>query len=349
MSLTIHHGDALAVLRTLPDASVNCCVTSPPYYGLRDYGVDGQIGLEKTPAEYIARLVDVFREVRRALADNGTLFVNVGDSYASGKGSCNNPGGGVTSLSGHADLKEAGAYKLHRGNKSDLDAQGLKPKDLIGIPWMLAFALRDDGWWLRQDIIWAKPNPMPESVKDRCTKAHEYIFMLSKSARYFYDSAAVAEVAINGELLHRGYDKPGILNGTASRNGRVAPSARDNFRRTTKEADVPGQSMRQHRENRKDTFRTDTRNRRSVWTLATLPTPEAHFATYPIELPELCIRAGCPEGGVVLDPFTGAGTTALACLKNGRRFVGVELNAEYIQIAHARARKYYPLLCEVSA
>lgn len=316
VTFTIHHGCALAVLRTMPEASVNCCVTSPPYYGLRDYGVTGQIGLERTPAEYIIKLVDVFREVRRVLTPDGTLWVNVGDSYASGGRKTRDPGQSTI----HPAFK---SEDFKSGNLRPSDPEGVKPKDLIGIPWMLAFALRDDGWYLRQDIIWSKPNPMPESVKDRCTKAHEYVFMLSKSARYWWDAGAIREPALD----------TGRING---RDGRDEPDG----------ARPPGSRPR-------TLARIDYtelgRNKRSVWTLATLPTPEAHFATFPIELPELCIRAGCPTDGVVLDPFAGAGTTGLACLKNGRRFVGIELKAEYIEIAHARARKYYPLLVEVTA
>lgn len=302
----------------MPEASVNCCVTSPPYYGLRDYGVAGQIGLERTPAEYIIKLVDVFREVRRVLTPDGTCWVVVGDSYNARpeqRKATNKPG-------------EKQATSVGSIGAPSRSVEGLKPKDLIGIPWMLAFALRDDGWYLRQDIIWAKLNPMPESVKDRCTKAHEYVFMLSKSARYSYDSEAIAEASVENSIkkfTDNGRDKQrGHRRRHAGFNGRYAETLARNG--------VP-----------------ETRNRRSVWTLATFPTPEAHFATFPIELPELCIRAGCPEGGTVLDPFAGAGTTGLACLKNGRRFVGIELKAEYIEIARARARKYYPLLVGATA
>ena len=301
----IQHGDALAVLRTLPEASVQCCVTSPPYYGLRDYGVEGQIGLEKTPDEFIARLVAVFSEVRRVLKPDGTLWVNIGDSYANdGKWGGSSGGKHVNALHG-----ESGIGRRRRET-------GLKPKDLIGIPWMLAFALRSEGWWLRQDIIWHKPNPMPESVQDRCTKAHEYVFLFSKSQRYHFDGPAIAEVGsllksgntqhkyVNGQHLHR--TKSGFLE----MRGKVYESV----------------------------------NRRSVWTLVSMPTPEAHFATFPIELPELCIKASTGPDDTVLDPFAGAGTTWLACLKHGREFVGIELNEEYIRIAEERARKHYSLL-----
>ena len=310
----IVQGDSLAVLRTLPDASVHCCITSPPYYGLRDYGMDGQIGIEPTPDAYIARLVEVFREVRRVLRDDGTLWVNIGDSYAS------TPTGGLSSapskMTGGRDNQAAGCA---RPNKITGD---LKPKDLIGIPWMLAFALRADGWWLRQDIIWHKPNPMPESVRDRCTKAHEYIFILSKSARYWWDAGAVAkESAYPGDNRAERTDTRKALDPMCIDGGSRA--------RTGNPTGL-------------------TRNRRSVWSLTTLPTPDAHFATFPIELPETCLKAGCPVDGVVLDPFAGAGTTGLACLKTGRRFLGIELNPAYIEIAMNRARRHYPLLMEAT-
>jgi DNA modification methylase len=267
--------------------------------------------------------VDVFREVRRVLRDDGTCWINIGDSYASGKGTCFNPGGNTSSLNVH--LKEQNVHPLDRGNKSTLAREGLKPKDLIGVPWMLAFALRDDGWYLRQDIIWHKPNPMPESVKDRCTKAHEYVFMLSKSARYWCDMDAVSEPATYaGKIVTLG--EKSLSKGQAN-GANVAASGSGRASEVTVK---------------------DTRNLRSVWTLATLPTPEAHFATFPIELPETCLRAGCPEGGTVLDPFAGAGTTWLACLKNGRRFVGIELNAKYVELAQGRAHKYQPLFCEAT-
>jgi DNA modification methylase len=319
----IHCGDALTVLRALPDTSVNCCITSPPYYGLRDYGCAGQIGLESTPAEYIARLVDVFREVRRVLRDDGTIWINVGDSYnAAGR-------------NGHG-TREGCKQGTNRASADGSDhsrpsVADLKPKDLIGIPWMLAFALRDDGWYLRQDIIWHKPNPMPESVKDRCTKAHEYVFMLSKSQKYWFDADAIAEESAANQVAH---------------NVRYAREYEAHTANVALGSSQPGNvgNVGIHARARTD----GKRNKRSVWTMATRPTPEAHFATFPIELPETCLRAGCPEGGTVLDPFAGAGTTGLACLKNGRNFVGIELNAEYVRIAEDRARKYQPLFCEAA-
>ncbi len=327
MSFLIHEGDALAVLRTLPEASVNCCVTSPPYFGLRDYGMPGQIGLETSPAEYVCHLVEIFEEVRRVLRDDGTLWLNLGDSYANdGK------------WGGHTGGKHASvlhASPIGRNKRYT----GLKPKDLIGIPWRMAFALQDAGWWLRCDIIWNKPNPMPESVRDRPTKSHEYVFLLTKSQKYFYDADAIKE--------------PGVYAGP---NGRSkSPHAQGFARRDKVEERVRQDKQRGHGRRhagfneRWDKMTTEEqcavmRNKRSVWTLAAFPTPEAHFATFPLELPEICLKAGCPAGGIVLDPFAGAGTTGLACLKNDRQFIGIELNPEYIEIAHGRTRKYYPLL-----
>lgn len=319
-------GDCAASLMTLPGSSVHCCITSPPYYGLRDYGVDGQIGLEPTPEEYIQRLVSVFREVRRVLRDDGTLWVNIGDSYA-------RQGGRESDQPRHWDGRESTPGSMHYTRiATDI---GLKPKDLIGIPWMLAFALRADGWWLRQDIIWHKPNPMPESVKDRCTKAHEYIFMLSKSARYWYDAGSISEGSVTAI--------PGYTGGQYAPPVQVAHSGRRTDKQSGHGRRHAGFNDRWDAAEASGSVPT-TRNRRSVWTLATLPTPEAHFATFPIELPELCLKAGCPEGGTVLDPFSGAGTTGLACLKNGRQYIGCELNPKYVEISYERARKYYPLL-----
>ena len=295
-------GDCIAGLRTLPDASVHCCVTSPPYWGLRDYGHDGQIGLEATPEAYVARMVEVFREVRRVLRDDGTCWINLGDSYA------------------HS-LRQSGA--AHAGEKQNSNngsirdgfrscPQGLKEKDLVGIPWRVAFALQADGWWLRQDIIWHKPNPMPESVRDRCTKAHEYVFLLTKSERYFYDAEAVSEAS----------------------TGQCGAAA--SFRRTTKDHLIPGQSAVQHRMNRKDREDSGRRNRRSVWTISTKPYSGAHFAVMPADLVEPCIKAGCPEGGTVLDPFAGSGTTLAVAAEQGRSGIGCELNPDYIELAERR-------------
>lgn len=288
-------GDCVEQLKTLPDKIFDCCVTSPPYYGLRDYGVDGQIGLEETPEAYIERLVNVFREVKRVLKDDGTLWLNIGDSYCGtgNKGDLKDPK--------YADGRNGQAVAINR------DVAGCKRKDLIGIPWMLAFALRADGWYLRQDIIWHKPNPMPESVTDRCTKSHEYVFLLSKSPKYYYDNQAISEPTKTRDNINRDRDST-KLNNTPGRT-RMAGLKTNNYER---------------------------RNRRDVWTIPTKPVKEAHFATYPEKLVEPCILAGSREGGIVLDPFFGSGTTGIVAMRYGRRFVGCELNPEYIEIANRR-------------
>jgi DNA modification methylase len=301
--ITIYHGDCMDILHGLDAESVNCCVTSPPYWRLRDYGVDGQIGLERTPEEYVAKMVAVFREVWRVLRKDGTVWLNLGDSYASGKGTCFNPGGGDLSLG--KERKAIGVHPLDRGNRSTLKASGLKPKDLVGIPWRVAFALQADGWWLRQDIIWHKPNPMPESVTDRCTKAHEYIFLLSKSARYYYDAEAVKEPG-TGRPIFDNNNSRAVVDTSRNDHGRHNPDLATN------------------------------RNKRSVWTIATQPYPGAHFATFPPKLIEPCILAGCPIGGVVLDPFMGSGTTMAVAQKHNRKAVGCELNKDYIGLAEKR-------------
>jgi DNA modification methylase len=368
-------GDCIEGLRTLPDASAHCCVTSPPYWGLRDYGHDGQIGLESTPEAYVARMVEVFREVRRVLREDGTLWLNLGDSYAGNAAS-----GGKNSNDGGPAVRVAGV-PTKRGD-------GIKPKDLCGIPWRVAFALQADGWWLRQDIIWHKPNPMPESVRDRCTKAHEYVFLLTKSERYYYDAEAVSEPSAYAGVQTNDF--------SASALGlRIKPSGNA----------VPG------------TVYTvkPTRNRRSVWTVTTKPYSGAHFAVMPADLVEPCIKAGCPEQccsvcgkgwervveraanihpgsshahesdmqkghaqrradgkpagtvmrerheagraartlgfaqacdcgatestpGTVLDPFAGSGTTLAVAAELGRNAIGCELNPEYIALAERRIK-----------
>ena len=296
-------GDCIERMGDLPDASVNCCVTSPPYWGLRDYGCDGQIGLEKTPEEYVARMVEVFREVRRVLRDDGTLWLNLGDSYA-------RAGGTDRKVSETAQVGSTRNTLRQMSDRTTRPSCGLKEKDLIGIPWRVAFALQADGWYLRQDIIWHKPNPMPESVTDRCTKSHEYIFLLSKSARYFYDAEAVSEEAVY----------PGD-NRAARKDLRkeIEPLCKDNGSRA-----------------RTGNPTGDTRNRRSVWTVSTKPYDGAHFATFPTDLIEPCILAGCPEGGTVLDPFSGSGTTGEVSVKHGRRYVGCELNPDYVGLSLKR-------------
>jgi len=304
---TILIGDCLEVLRGLPDGMAQTCVTSPPYYGLRDYGHAGQIGLEETPGAYVARLVEVFREVRRVLRDDGTLWLNLGDSYNSG---ASGGLGGSTLLGGQSNQRQSNRAE---SRKKRHDAEGLKTKDLFGIPWMVAFALRADGWWLRQDIIWHKPNPMPESVTDRCTKAHEYVFLLTKSARYFYDAAAIAEQAERGDAGSR-FDQ----GKTAQRS--ITPPA--------------------------DGARIDDgkRNARSVWPMATQPYSGAHFATMPPALAERCIKAGSKPGDMVLDPFGGAGTTGLVADRLGRGATLIELNPEYARLARERITADAPLL-----
>ena len=297
-------GDTRTQLRTLADASVHTCVTSPPYYGLRDYGCDGQIGLERTPDEYVAALVDVFREVRRVLRDDGTLWLNLGDSYAG--------------YHGNSRVADADAPSNKPGYTENMRAStvgmgGLKQKDMIGIPWMVAFALRADGWYLRSDIIWSKPNPMPESVKDRPTKAHEYVFLLSKGPSYHYDADAIREPHAPDSLARVGRGR--------SDDHKWADGGPGN---QTLAKDIT------------KACHPDGRNRRSVWTVTTQPFAEAHFATMPPALAEPCILAGAPVDGVVLDPFGGAGTTALVARRNGRRFVHVELNPEYMAIAKRR-------------
>ena len=297
-------GDTRTQLRTLADASVHTCVTSPPYYGLRDYDCDGQIGLERTPDEYVAALVDVFREVRRVLRDDGTLWLNLGDSYAG--------------YHGNSRVADADAPSNKPGYTENMRAStvgmgGLKQKDMIGIPWMVAFALRADGWYLRSDIIWSKPNPMPESVKDRPTKAHEYVFLLSKGPSYHYDADAIREPHAPDSLARVGRGR--------SDDHKWADGGPGN---QTLAKDIT------------KACHPDGRNRRSVWTVTTQPFAEAHFATMPPALAEPCILAGAPVDGVVLDPFGGAGTTALVARRNGRRFVHVELNPEYMAIAKRR-------------
>ncbi len=306
-------GDALTELKKLPDESVQCCVTSPPYWGLRDYGVDDQLGLEKTPEEYVEKMVELFREVRRVLRKDGTLWLNMGDSYCgTGQESSNT---GVTTAK---QASNKGAYRAPY-------AEGLKPKDLCGIPWRVAFALQQDGWWLRQDIIWAKPNPMPESVTDRCTKAHEYIFLMTKSAKYYYDADAIAERSVTfedrppGVIRDREYNYDSKQKAMGRHNGIQQPHS-THLRRS---AGLPDDQY-------------EKRNKRSVWTINTQPYPEAHFAVFPDEIPANCIKAGSKEGDVILDPFLGSGTTAQVAKKLGREYIGIELNPDYLPLIERR-------------
>ena len=304
-------GDCIEGLRTLPDASVHCCVTSPPYWGLRDYGHDGQIGLESTPEAYVARMVEVFREVRRVLRDDGTCWVNLGDSYAANA---------ATSKKIGESHRGSDTPTLNQPHQCRVSVRGgewrIKAKDLVGIPWRVAFALQADGWWLRQDIIWHKPNPMPESVRDRCTKAHEYVFLLTKSERYYYDAEAVSEASVC--LRGPGNKKP--LKGVEEDGEKHRTRAGLHLAAERWRQDGPPLS----------------RNRRSVWTITTKPYSGAHFAVMPPDLVEPCIKAGCPEGGTVLDPFVGSGTTLAVAAELGRNAIGCELNPAYIALAQQR-------------
>ena len=299
-------GDCLQQLATLPAASVQCCVTSPPYWGLRDYGTAGQLGLEATPDEYVANMVAVFRAVRRVLRDDGTLWLNLGDSYSGAAGG-NNRGEGAGG--GKERGKAMGFGTLPK--RKDLEG-GLKHKDLAGIPWRVAFALQADGWWLRQDIIWYKPNPMPESVTDRCTKAHEYIFLLTKSARYYYDNEAVKEPSICT-------DDPRFNGPRIKYDGKTGLTASPDFQGQRSAVTI-----------------RETRNKRSVWTVTTKPFKGAHFATFPPDLIEPCILAGSAADTLVLDPFSGAGTTGVVAVQHGRRYIGIELNPDYLEMSRKR-------------
>lgn len=314
MNSKILVGDCLARMQEIPDRTINTCITSPPYFGLRDYGVDGQIGLEPTPEEFVSKLVEVFREVRRVLRDDGTLWLNLGDSY------------NAVGREGHG-TRVGCKQGTNRASAENADAcrpsvERLKPKDLIGIPWRVAFALQADGWYLRSDIIWHKPNPMPESVTDRPTKAHEYLFLLAKSERYYFDVDAFKERATSktpaGNKTHKYTD---------------AYERSDSEEHRTK-AGLLALAVREW----------ETRNRRTVWTVPAQPFRGAHFATFPPALVEPCVLAGCPIDGTVLDPFNGAGTTGLVALRNQRNYIGCEMNPEYAAMAEARITESAPLL-----
>lgn len=303
---TLLQGHCLEVLRTLPAESVQTCVTSPPYFGLRDYGCDGQIGLESTPDAFVASLVDVFAEVHRVLKSDGTLWLNLGDSY----------NGASSNRTGQNGYNDGRTNRDKRFSTGGID--GLKSKDLIGIPWRVAFALQQYGWYLRQDIIWHKPNPMPESVTDRCTKAHEYIFLLSKSDRYYYDYEAIKEPVSDVSLKRAEYgwncDRP-----------------------STKNASMGGTGI--HTEKMGTRFVNPSgRNKRSVWTVCTKPYKGAHFAVYPTELIRPCILAGSRPGDTVLDPFNGSGTTGFVSMEERRKYIGIDINDEYLAIAEARIK-----------
>lgn len=334
----IEFGDCRETMRAWAAQGVKAqmCVTSPPYFGLRDYGVAGQLGLEQTPEQYVAAMVEVFRCVRDVLADDGTLWLNIGDSYANdGKWGGSSGGKHAKALHGNTSI---GRTKV---------TTGLKPKDLIGIPWMLAFALRADGWYLRQDIIWHKPNPMPESVTDRCTKAHEYVFLLSKSERYFYDHEAVKEAAKGVQSNGVGWNRVSDQSPGDRRGMERGRAKRDSLKRdgSKREQAITGQSVGTHRPDRAESsWDTSQRNRRSVWTIATRPYKGAHFATFPPALVEPCILAGSRRGDVVLDPFMGSGTTAAVALGLERQYLGCELNPEYRALQDARIAAVPPQL-----
>lgn len=339
----VHVGDCRDLLAKIADESVNCVVTSPPYWGLRDYGVEGQLGLEATPEEYVAKMVEIFREVRRVLRPEGVAWVNLGDCYATGAGKVGEcPGGGEQGARWRGDVDRPRDDKRgYRGERlangrgdapailrkktrgkgpmtqpNRMPIPGLKPKDLVGIPWRVAFALQADGWWLRSDIVWSKPNPMPESVQDRPTKAHEYVFLLTKSESYHYDADAIREPASEASAARYEYAFGWPKN--------VAMTA----------AEANGVGSRTHPIGNR--ISDGMRNKRSVWTIATEPYGGAHFATFPTALVEPCILAGCPMGGVVLDPFGGSGTVGQVAEALGRNWILLELNPEYAELARKR-------------
>ena len=343
-----HFGDCIETMRGMPAGIVQTCVTSPPYFGLRDYGHDGQIGLEATPDEFIGKLVEVFREVRRVLRDDGTLWLNIGDSYNAHPGQRKD-----TDKAGNKQQSVRGATAA-----PSRSVEGIKAKDLIGIPWMLAFALRADGWYLRQEIIWHKPNPMPESVTDRCTKSHESIFLLAKSEKYYFDNGAIKEAAAPTSLARwaqdlesqAGSDRvPGKTNGAMKAVGGVRRAAGNKTHKGTQAYEAGDERMRtkaglvsfaeREREKVEAGDLEGTRNKRSVWTVATTPYKGAHFATFPTALIEPCILAGAPAGGVVLDPFFGSGTTGQVAQALGRKFIGCELNPAYKALQDERLQQ----------
>jgi DNA modification methylase len=335
-------GDALEILKTLPDASVQTCVTSPPYFGLRDYGMAGHIGLEETPDAFVQKLVAIFREVHRLLKEDGTLWLNLGDSYAGSWGnySGKNRGAGRQRVIRNGSVVPNPAYDGHENWRPPTASKGLgngiKPKDLIGIPWRVAFALQQDGWYLRQDIIWHKPNPMPESVTDRCTKAHEYIFLLSKSPTYYFDNEAIKEPAIYGSMDRLARAADGHKSNPSSLNNGIRP--RDTRAGKGRIAYEGKRTLDTSGRNGQESFVSiaETRNKRSVWTVTTKPYKGAHFATFPTDLIEPCILAGSKVNDTVLDPFAGTFTTGFVAKSFGRHAIGIELNPEYLKLAEDR-------------
>ena len=343
-------GDVREKLAELPDASVQCVVTSPPYWGLRDYGVEGQIGLEPTPDAFVASLVDVFQGVWRVLKDDGVCWLNLGDSYAGSFGAQSRGNEGAAPLSSKQSSGRDPAV-WGTGRPVNAKVEGLKSKDLCGIPWRVAFALQADGWYLRSDIIWAKPNPMPESVTDRPTKSHEYVFLLSKAERYYYDADAIAEPATRflrpseekGGFYHAGeYGERGAQHGRALKWGKKEQSSHmlgtprnDGDRWREVDGGVAPRGL--------------GRNCRTVWTITTQPYPDAHFATFPEALPERCIKAGSRLGDTVLDPFCGSGTTGQVAIQLGRSFIGIELNPAYAELSRTRIGGAAPLFSSEAA
>tara|TARA_Y100001934_G_scaffold283850_1_gene408029 strand:- start:2407 stop:3393 length:987 start_codon:yes stop_codon:yes gene_type:complete len=315
----ILQGNVTDKLKEIESNTVQCVVTSPPYWGLRDYGSDGQLGLEETPEIYVENMVEVFREIKRVLKKDGTVWLNLGDSYNNYR-----PGGVIQCKQTLA--KNNGSVVDYSGKRNN-KITALKEKDLVGIPWRVAFALQSDGWYLRQDIIWHKPNPMPESVKDRCTKSHEYIFLLTKSAKYYYNIDAIKEKATWVENRSSGME-------------RNAESYRNKVKYNDTNYGGGGTSFKGHSGNYKANGKLinpdGLRNKRSVWSINTKPYKEAHFAVFPPKLPELCIKAGSAEGDIILDPFFGSGTTGWVAQRLGRKWIGIELNPEYIKIANKR-------------
>ena len=324
-------GDALEVLRRMPDESTHTIVTSPPYFGLRSYDMDGQIGLETTPREYVAKLVAIFCEVRRVLRSDGTLWLVLGDSFSGSNKGMNKDG------------SSNGGPKTPRGilqGGIPFEKSGLPPKNLIGIPWRVALALQDDGWILRSDIVWAKTNPLPESMTDRPTRAHEYIFLLAKSPNYYYNADAIREPYVNGDPTPPRGSK-GIINNPLNSGRRRGNKERF----IPEEVSDPRGRVNSHRGSGVP-WEEDHRgrNKRDVWTVSVKAFPGSHYATYPVDLIEPCILAGAPEGGVVLDPFCGSGTTGVAAIRHLRRFLGIELNPEYVKMAKRRISEDAPLL-----
>lgn len=304
--------DAMEGLNQLPEGFVQCVVTSPPYWGLRDYGVDGQIGLENTPDEYVSKLVKIFKEVKRVLKPDGTFWLNLGDTY-------------FGSNCGYGDYRKnissVSRPNIYNSKKKPQFGSG-KPKDLAGIPWMVAFALQRDGWYLRQDIIWCKPNPMPESVKDRCTKSHEYIFLFTRNKKYFFDHKTIRELA--------NYDgrKDTLMKGSLKYKESAIPYKKEHSLASSG-----------HQRWQRNVMGEYLRNKRSVWTIPTKPFKGAHFATFPPDLIRPCILAGSREGDIVLDPFMGSGTTASVAYELGRRYIGFEINPDYIELCNKRLKQ----------